>query len=58
MPKKVLVRMRKDVRLALNVMSLTASLVGLGKSVPGGGRELISPELCCGWAHVQPLARC
>ena len=45
MPKKVLVPLRKYVRLALNVASLTVSLVGLSKSVSGGGRELIHPEL-------------
>ena len=58
MPQKVLVPLRKYVRLALNVTSLTVGLVGLTKSVSGGGRELISPELYCRWAHVQPLAGC
>ena len=58
MPKKVLVQLRKYVRLALNVTTLTMSLVGLSKSIPGGDRELIGPKLYCRWAHVQPLARC
>ena len=61
MPKKVLVRLRKYVRLVLNVTSLTVSLMGLSKAVPGAGRELISLislELYRRWAHVQPLARC
>ena len=64
MPQKVLVRLRKYACLALNVTSLTVSLVGPSKLVSGGGRELINPELycrCCTvgrWAHVQPLAKC
>ena len=58
MPKKVLVRLHKYVRLAVNVTSLTLSLVGLSKSVSGGDRELIIPELYRRWAHVQPLAKC
>ena len=58
MLKKVLVRLRKYVRLALNVTSLTVNVVGLIKSVAGGGRELVCPELYCRWVHVQPLARC
>ena len=52
------VHLRKYVRLALNVTTLTVSLVGLSKSIPGGGRELVCPDLYCRWAHVQPLARC
>ena len=58
MPKKVLVQPKKYVHMALNVTSLPVSLVGLGKSLAGGGWELISPELYCCWAHIQPRARC
>ena len=58
MPKKVLVRPRKYARLALNVTTMAMSLVGLSKSISGGGRELISPELYRSRAHVQPLACC
>ena len=45
MPKKVLVRLKKYVRMALNVTTLTVSPVGLGKSLVGWGGELSSPEL-------------
>ena len=52
MPRKVLARLRKYVRLALSVRSLTVSLVGLGTLVSGGGRQLIRPKLYCRSAHV------
>ena len=39
MPKKVLIRLRKYIRLALNVTTLTVSFVGLSKSIPRGGVE-------------------
>ena len=58
MPKELLVQLKKCVKFALNVTSLMVSLGGLNKSMNGQGRELISPELYCQSAHVQPLARC
>ena len=57
-PKKVPVRPKKYVRLALNVMTLTMRVVGLGKSLKCGGHNLISLKLHCCWACMQPLAWC
>ena len=41
MPKKVPVQLKKYVQLALNVTSLTVSLVGLSTSMHGEGRKLM-----------------